>query len=207
MALSPDILALLEALKGEFDLIPDERKSTLLRLSQFIQEKVTASEPVRIVVVCTHNSRRSHLGQAWAAAWGAYFGIATEAFSGGTEATACHPNTIAALVAQGWEIEAETPPPNPHYAAKAGADMEPIHFWSKRFDDAANPAGGFAAIMVCSEADAACPFVPGAELRISLPFKDPKSSDGTGNEPEVYQLRSLEIAREIGYAFGNGVKS
>ncbi len=205
MRLSPSNKAFLDARVAEFELIPAERKLVLDRLRDFIKAKHLAGEKVKLVVVCTHNSRRSHLGQAWAAAWGEYFGIATEAYSGGTEATACHPNTIAALVAQGWEIAATSEAPNPRYSARFSPEAASIHFWSKRFDDAANPPDGFAAIMVCSEADAACPFVPGAELRLSLPFTDPKASDGSGHEAEVYQQRSAEIAREIGYAFRSAV--
>jgi hypothetical protein len=54
--------------------------------------------------------------------------------------------------------------------------------------------------MVCSDADEACPFVPGAEKRISLPFEDPKNSDGSGKEKEAYDQTAEEIGREISFA-------
>ncbi|MCH8494889.1 MAG: hypothetical protein LAT57_04560 [Balneolales bacterium] len=55
--------------------------------------------------------------------------------------------------------------------------------------------------MVCSDADEGCPFVPGATTRISLPFEDPKSSDGTPEQARTYHRRSLEIAREMLWTF------
>ena len=33
--------------------------------------------------------------------------------------------------------------------------------------------------MVCDEANAACPVVSGAELRLPMPFADPKAADDT----------------------------
>jgi hypothetical protein len=33
--------------------------------------------------------------------------------------------------------------------------------------------------MVCSEADKSCPSVDGAELRVGMPYDDPKYFDGT----------------------------
>ncbi|MDH4283503.1 MAG: hypothetical protein OEV36_12670, partial [Myxococcales bacterium] len=60
---------------------------------------------------------------------------------------------------------------------------------------------GFAAIMTCSEADQACPAVPGAELRVSLPYDDPKKADGTPDEEAAYDARCLQIATEMLYLF------
>jgi hypothetical protein len=53
--------------------------------------------------------------------------------------------------------------------------------------------------MVCSDADEACPFIPGASQRISLPYNDPKSADGTGQERLKYDERCREIARDVFY--------
>lgn len=78
--------------------------------------------------------------------------------------------------------------------------------YSKTFDDAVNPSAGFAAIMTCSEADAECPIVLGADVRIKLFYEDPKVSDGSGNEEKVYGERSRQIALEMAYVFSN-VKS
>jgi len=55
--------------------------------------------------------------------------------------------------------------------------------------------------MTCSEADEACPFVPGGCRRSSLPYTDPKSSDGTPQQEEIYFARSIEIATEMVFTF------
>ena len=66
---------------------------------------------------------------------------------------------------------------NPIYRVRWGSPGEPpmetIEF-SKRYDDPSNPQEGFAALMVCGEADAGCPASEGAALRISMPYLDPK---------------------------------
>ena len=72
--------------------------------------------------------------------------------------------------------------------------MEMAEF-SKRYDDATNPHQGFAALMVCSEADAGCPFVPGSALRVSMPYLDPKIYDGGSLEAEKYAQRRDDLGR------------
>lgn len=73
--------------------------------------------------------------------------------------------------------------------------------FSKRFSDPPNPQVDFCAVMVCSQADEACPHVPGAEKRFSIPYEDPKAYDGTPHESEKYNERSHQIAREMLYLF------
>ncbi|MDP5044790.1 MAG: protein-tyrosine-phosphatase, partial [Leeuwenhoekiella sp.] len=68
-------------------------------------------------------------------------------------------------------------------------------------DDATNPQTGFAALMTCADADENCPFIPGAEKRLPLRYDDPKISDGTTQEEEVYAARSKQIATEMKYIF------
>ena len=57
------------------------------------------------------------------------------------------------------------------------------------------PQQGFAALMVCGEADAACPFVKGAALRVSMPYLDPKIYDGGAYEAAKYAERRDDIGR------------
>jgi hypothetical protein len=77
--------------------------------------------------------------------------------------------------------------------------------YSKVFEEVVgetkSEADGFVAIMTCSDADEACPFVPGAALRVSLPYDDPKASDGSAEEAATYDTRSREIAGEMAYLF------
>ena len=55
--------------------------------------------------------------------------------------------------------------------------------------------------MTCDSANEACPFVPGAEIRIPITFKDPKAFDNTPQQAEKYKERSLQIATELFYVF------
>ncbi len=65
------------------------------------------------------------------------------------------------------------------------------------YSDPANPQSGFAAILVCSEADSDCPTVKGASARIAMPFLDPKIYDGSTFETAKYAERRDDIARTI----------
>jgi arsenate reductase (thioredoxin) len=67
--------------------------------------------------------------------------------------------------------------------------------FSKHFGDPVNPGHGFAALMVCGEADAACPFVKGAALRVSMPYLDPKIYDDSKFEAVKYAERRDDIGR------------
>ena len=49
--------------------------------------------------------------------------------------------------------------------------------------------------MVCGEADAACPFVRGAALRVSMPYLDPKIYDDSKLEAAKYAERRDDIGR------------
>ncbi|MBM3453486.1 MAG: hypothetical protein FJX84_10170 [Bacteroidetes bacterium] len=75
--------------------------------------------------------------------------------------------------------------------------------FSKLFNNKTNPSQDFAAIMVCSDAETNCPFIPEAAMRISTTYDDPKEFDGTPNESEKYVERATQIAIECLYVFSN----
>ena len=176
------------------------RRQRLDQLGSYISQRYP--DPVRLVFICTHNSRRSIIAQVWAAAAAAWFGMeGVETFSGGTEVTAFHPHAVAALRRAGFAIESGAETDNPTYTLRIGQDSAPLTLWSKVFDAPDNPARGFAAVMTCSEADENCPYVPGTDLRLALPFDDPKVFDGTPEEQRTYDERVREIGREIVYTF------
>lgn len=179
---------------------PDaERKKALEAISHYIWKCRAEGKPARLNFICTHNSRRSHFGQVMAQVLAAHLGLNIETFSGGTEATAFHPNAVKALRNLGAEIEQLNGGTNPHYLVKTGNTQ--TEAFSKVYSENPNPKQHFAAIMVCSSADAGCPVVAGAEVRISLPFEDPKISDGTPNEEATYHARALEVGTELAWAF------
>lgn len=183
---------------------PDtDRKQALDDLAGWIRDRLQDGrpDPVEVVFICTHNSRRSQLAQAWLAALAAQAGWdRIRSFSGGTEVTAFNHRAVQALERAGFQtIVHDELPDNPRYELRFSPDADPLLMFSKRYDHPENPTSGFAAVMVCSDADAACPFVPGAAIRIPLPFTDPKVSDGTPEEAATYDLRSRQIAAELAY--------
>lgn len=185
----------------QFEAIDSERKLLLAKLADYIQEKVNTKAPINLVYVCTHNSRRSHFGQIWAAVAANYYSIPNlSTFSGGTEATAFNENAIHALEKTGFEISELSTGNNPHYLVKFGKNLLTTCF-SKVYDDAVNPTSNFAAIMTCSDAEENCPFIPKVELRIATTYDDPKAFDNTPVQDAKYIERSNQIALECLYVF------
>ncbi len=186
----------------EFDQIPAARKKVLQELALFVEEKVKAGEVARLIFICTHNSRRSHMAQLWAQAAAVFYDIPRIAsFSGGTEATAFNYRAVKAMQAAGFNITEIKPGDNPRYTVHYSDNVPPIIVFSKQFSHTENPSDNFCAVMTCSEADQNCPMVPGASLRVTLPYEDPKDFDNTPQETAKYSERVHQIAREICYAF------
>lgn len=185
-----------------FETISGERRTILQPLIDFIQSKVTNNQEVRLNLICTHNSRRSHLSQVWAQTAAAHYDIKNVfCYSGGTEATAMFPMAAKTLAKQGFQIKTIAEGSNPIYAIKYSQNEHPIIGFSKTFDDGFNPQSEFAAILTCSSADQACPFIGGAEKRIPITFEDPKAFDNTPQQAEKYEERSVQIATELFYVF------
>lgn len=182
--------------------IPSPRKELLNPLIEYLQAKVNLREEILLTFICTHNSRRSHLAQVWAQTLADFFRIpGLRSYSAGTEATALFPKVTETLRSSGFQIEALSEGENPVYAIKSGGNAQPIIGFSKGLEHSFNPTTGFAAIMTCTQADEGCPFVPGAEIRISLPYEDPKAFDATAQQAEKYEERSRQIATELCYVF------
>ncbi len=179
-----------------------ERKQILQPLIDYIQSKVTENKNVNLNFICTHNSRRSHLSQVWAQTAAHFYQLKNiYCYSGGTETTALFPMAAKTLEQAGFEIEVLSEGKNPVYAIKYTEIEHPIIGFSKTFDHPFNPKSDFAAIMTCSEANANCPLIPGAEKRIPVKYDDPKVFDNTTQQAEKYEERSNQIATEMLYVF------
>jgi len=201
-SLLPAVAASLASYEAGIDAIPADRKEMLDRIATYVRTRRAAGETARLTFICTHNSRRSQMGQIWAAAAAGYYGIDhVETFSGGLEVTAFNARAIAAVGRAGIQV---TNPggDNPHVKVTYASDRTPLEMFSKKYDDPFNPQKEFAAIMTCSHADESCPLVVGASARIPLHYEDPKASDGTPEETAAYDARSKQIATEMLYAFG-----
>ncbi|RMG24937.1 MAG: hypothetical protein D6730_11675 [Bacteroidetes bacterium] len=55
--------------------------------------------------------------------------------------------------------------------------------------------------MTCAQADEACPHIPGALLRVALPYEDPGQYDKSPQRDAMYTRRSREIATEFAWLF------
>lgn len=186
----------------DFEIISEDRKIVLQPLVDFIQTKVINDQEIRLNLICTHNSRRSHLSQVWAQTAAIYYGVKNVfCYSGGTDATAMFPMAVKTLENQGFQIMTIAEGSNPIYTIKYAKNEHPIIGFSKTFDDDFNPQSEFAAVMTCSSADQGCPFIAGAEVRIPITFEDPKAFDNTPQQAEKYEERSVQIATEMFYVF------
>lgn len=184
--------------------ILNERVNGLNKMAEYIKNK--NGQHVNLIFICTHNSRRSHLAHVFAQTAAEYYGLTNiSTFSGGTEKTKFNENAVYALKKCGFEIKKSGDEENPLYHVKYSNEKPPVECFSKEFNEEPNPNENFAAVMVCSSADEACPFIPGADARFSIPYEDPKKSDGTGEEEKVYFEKCKEIAADMFYVFGKVV--
>jgi hypothetical protein len=201
--LNPRLKEHADYLTTTFDMIDEPHREAGEKLARWIAANYEPGKPLHIVLVCTGNSRRSILGSSMGNLAAAYYGMPEIRFhSGGTAPTAFNSRTVSALKAIGFQVEptgteAERGEPktaNLIYRVSWGDGFEMQEF-SKHYADSTNPHAGFAALMVCSEADAACPFVKGAMLRVSMPYLDPKIYDDGAYEAAKYTERRDDIVR------------
>ena len=113
-----------------------------------------AAAPTRILVLCTGNSCRSQMAEAFLARDG---GDRVSVESAGTHPTTVHPLTIRVLAERGIDWS----------AARSKSMTE---FLDRPFDQV---------ITVCDEAAEACPVFPGGGARVHAGFEDPAAVQGT----------------------------
>lgn len=192
-----------DLLTTQFDLIEETQRKVMEPFVAWLVANYHADKPTTIIVICTHNTRRSMLGATMGNVAAAYYGLPNiRFFSGGTDPRAFNPRTIATLREIGIDItktDREAPRGstfelNPIYQVAWGKELETLEF-SKKYTDMHNPQEKFAAILACSEADAACPKVSGAALRIPVPYLDPKAYDDAPIEAAKYAERRDDVGR------------
>lgn len=192
-----------DLLTTQFDMIEDIHRKPAEELVDWIVKNYRAGKPLGVIAICTHNTRRSMLGATMGNIAATYYGLPDiQFFSGGSNPDAINPRTIAALKEIGVEIEptgkeatrGKEDHENPIYRVRWGKGLETSEF-SKKYTDAQNPQDGFAALLVCSEADTNCPKVAGASVRIPVPYLDPKAFDGAPFEAAKYAERRDDEGR------------
>jgi arsenate reductase len=107
----------------------------------------------RVLFLCTHNSARSQMAEAFLNELGA---DRYQAFSAGTEARGLHPLSVQAMAEAGIDISLQE-------------SKTVDRFLSEPFD---------LVITVCDEAQEACPFFANADERRHWSFPDPSAVDG-----------------------------
>jgi hypothetical protein len=198
--LLPTLKPYVKEVASEVGTVSTERKEVLNTIANDVAARLEAGKPADLTFICTHNSRRSHMSQIWAATAAYYYGIENvHTFSGGTQATACNCRTVAAMRRVGFDIEDATTGDNPIYLVRYASDRPVIRAYSKLYNGEGNPKQEFIALMTCSVADKTCPVVEGAVSRYAIHYVDPRLCDDTPTETTAYNERCREIAREMFY--------
>lgn len=112
----------------------------------------------RVLFICTHNSARSQMAEAFLRKYGS---DRFEVHSAGLEPTGIHPYTRQVMTEAGVDLTGQQANDIAEYLMK-------IHI-------------GYA-ITVCSKAESQCPVFPGPVTRLHWPFEDPAAKEGTQEE-------------------------
>jgi arsenate reductase len=136
------------------------------------QEAVVCENKARVMFLCSGNSCRSQIAEAFLRKYG---NASFHAFSSGIKPNGIHPMTVAVMAEVGIDISDQ----------KAKSVLEFIgqmHF-------------GFL-ITVCSRADEICPLFPGVSYRLHWPFEDPVTAECTESE-RINKFREVRDAIEV----------
>lgn len=197
----PEIELMISKLVLNFNSISSARKLQLDELACHLKLALSSSNKLNLLFVCTHNSRRSHMGQLWGRLAANYYKVENaNSFSAGTEVTELNSNVIDMLQNNGFMVSTIQNVLNSAYVIEFGVNQS-LTCFSKLIDHEANPRRDFFALMMCTEAEANCPFVAGAIHRFGLPFDDPKAYDNTLKVSDAYLSTFEEIGVQILYLF------
>lgn len=119
---------------------------------------MSSSDPIKVLFLCTGNSCRSQMAEAWLRELG---GEAFEVYSAGLEPHGINPATITVMNEAGIDISGQS---------------------SKHLDDYKGKIEFDYLITVCGNADERCPYFPGMGARMHWPFEDPAVFEGSEEE-------------------------
>ncbi|MFU8826368.1 MAG: arsenate reductase ArsC [Brevefilum sp.] len=125
-------------------------------------------EKTKVLFLCTGNSCRSQMAEAWLHELG---GESFEVFSAGLEPHGVNPHTITVL-------------------EELGIDTSALR--SKHLDEFVGKVNFDYLITVCGNADERCPYFPGMGTRLHWPFEDPAAFVG----PEAEKLAAFRTVRD-----------
>ncbi len=182
--------------------IDKERQGILKLIASFIVSQCKKLNDVHLNFICTHNSRRSQLSQIWAHyAIEKYKLKRIKSYSGGTEVTAFHRNTIKTLQKAGFKFKLiNYSHENPIYEITFSKAKNSITGFSKLYNDSINN-DPYIVITTCSNAEQNCPFIPEAVERFHVGYTDPKVSDDSESMDKTYLETNKQIAAEMDFLF------
>jgi arsenate reductase len=122
----------------------------------------------KVLFLCTGNSCRSQIAEAWLSTLG---GFNFEVFSAGLEPHGVNPLTVAVMEETGYDMSEHR---------------------SKHIDEYIGNTNFDYLITVCGNADERCPYFPGMGTRIHWPFEDPAAFTG----PEDQKLALFRKVRD-----------
>lgn len=125
-----------------------------------------------VLFVCTGNSARSQMAEAFARHYG---GSQIEASSGGTDPIGLHPLTIQVMAEKGIDVS---------------------HQQSKKLADEILHAADYV-ITVCDHADQHCPALPPNIRKLHWPVPDPAGVTGRGPEEALAAFRRARDELEV----------
>lgn len=128
----------------------------------------------KVLFVCTHNSARSQMAEAFLRK---YAGDRFDVYSAGLEPAEIHPYTRQVMAEVGMDLAGHTAKGLQQYLGQ-------VHFAYL--------------ITVCSRADQLCPIFPGMGQRLSWPFEDPAAVEGTpGQKLDKFRQVRDQIEQRI----------
>jgi hypothetical protein len=190
--LLPSLERTVRELLAEPDSIHPLRQANVRNVALYVAGDILAGGSASIMFLCTHNSRRSQMAQAWGLAAAARFDVPVTCYSGGTGPTRVHSSAMAGLSALGFDVL----PAGEGRFSVAFSHAGRTELWSKRYQDAAKERQ-FIAIANCSQADEGCPTIPSARTRLAMLYDDPRVADGHPDEVQVYTACASTIGREL----------
>lgn len=187
---------------AEFSSIPRTRQKTLNSLRKWVVDRRDAGGTIRLMFLSVDNSRRSLMAQALALAAAHNYGLeGVSSHSGGADATALNIRALGGLRRAGFAAATMDDTDNPTWKLRFDRDIGPVELFSKKLRHPSNPRKDLCTIVISSEAEKKFKKVPGADRRLSLHYKDPRSADGSAEEVDVYDDCCAQIAREMAWVF------
>lgn len=132
-------------------------------------DAVPVREKQSILFLCTGNSCRSQMAEAFLKKYGSNLNLVVHS-AGTTPAKEIHPLAIEVMQEKGITLEGQYPKSSKEFIGNRRIDL---------------------VIFVCSDAEKDCPYIfPFARRRVALPFDDPAQARGS-KEKQIHEFRRI----------------